>query len=74
MPGPGCDDLNTLILDRFFQLDSSISRQFGSSARLCIAMENMTNARILTARSPVPFVGTPFMIRGGIQFRVGPNK
>lgn len=63
------DDLNQLVLDRYFRLDADLSRSLGESARLFLALENLTDAKIITNRSPVEFIGAPFQIRGGIYFR-----
>lgn len=63
------DDQNHVVLDRFFQLDANISRQIGEAAHIFVSMENLTNAKILVARSPVDFIGAPFAIRAGIAVR-----
>jgi outer membrane receptor protein involved in Fe transport len=64
------DDLNEIILDEFFQLDAHVSRSIGESSQLFVTFENLTGERIVTNRSPVEFLGTPFQIRGGISFRL----
>jgi outer membrane receptor protein involved in Fe transport len=63
------DDRNDVVLDRFFQLDANIARDLGTAARIFVSLENVTDARILTARSPVDFIGTPFLVRGGVLLR-----
>ena len=65
------DDLNEVVLDEFFQLDARVSRSIGETAQLFVTFENLTGERIVTNRSPVEFLGTPFQIRGGISFRLG---
>ena len=67
------DDLNRIVLGRYFQLDSQISRPLGEAAKLFLALENITDAEILVNRSPVDFLGAPFQVRGGllIQFDRG---
>lgn len=64
------DDLNQFVLDRYFQLDAHISRGLGEMASVFLALENMTDARIVVNRSPVDFLATPFQIRGGIYFKL----
>ncbi len=68
------DDLNAIVLNRYFQLDAQLSRGLGESARVFISLENLTDAKILTTRilspRPVDFVGTPFAVRGGIYIRL----
>jgi outer membrane receptor protein involved in Fe transport len=62
------DDLNEVVLDEFFQLDANISRSIGGSAQIFVMFENLTGERIVTNRSPVEFLGTPFQVRGGVSF------
>ncbi|MBI4444625.1 MAG: TonB-dependent receptor [Acidobacteria bacterium] len=64
------DDLNTLLLDDYSQLDLYLARGFGDSMRAFLAMENLTDTRIIVNRSPVDFIGTPFQIRAGIDFQL----
>ncbi|MBI2817884.1 MAG: TonB-dependent receptor [Acidobacteria bacterium] len=64
------DDLNALVLNRYFQLDAEISRWLGESARLFVALENLTDTKIIVSRTPVDFIGTPFVARAGISFRL----
>ena len=68
------DDLNDVVLDRFFQLDASISHDLTAAARIFLSMENITNAKILVGRSPVDSIGTPFMVRGGIFLRLSGGR
>jgi outer membrane receptor protein involved in Fe transport len=65
------DDLNEIVLDEFFQLDANVSRSVGQSAQVFVMFENLTGERIVTNRSPVEFLGTPFQVRGGVSFRLG---
>jgi outer membrane receptor protein involved in Fe transport len=64
------DDRNELVLDRYFRLDAELSRSLGESARLFVALENLTDTTIITNRSPVAFIGAPFQVRGGFYFRL----
>ncbi len=64
------DDLNSLVLDRFFQMDAHLSHSLGDSARLFVSLENVTDAKILVRRTPVEVIGTPFQIRGGVYFQL----
>jgi outer membrane receptor protein involved in Fe transport len=68
------DDLNEVVLDEFFQLDANISRSIGGSAQIFVMFENLTGERIVTNRSPVEFLGTPFQVRGGVSFRLGGDR
>jgi iron complex outermembrane recepter protein len=61
------DDLNSVILPHFFQLDAHVSRSIGEQARIFVAFENLNNAEIITNRSPVDLLGTPFQVRGGLR-------
>ena len=65
------DDLNALVLNRYFQLDANITKSIGESARVFVALENLTDAKIIVTRSPVDFIGTPFMVRGGVFISLG---
>ena len=62
------DDLNSVVLPGFFQLDAHFSRQLGEMALLFVAIENLNAAEIITNRSPVDLLGTPRQVRGGIRF------
>ncbi|MSO19236.1 MAG: TonB-dependent receptor [Acidobacteria bacterium] len=64
------DDLNSVVLPNFFQLDAHVSRGLGEFARLFVAIENLNDAKIITNRSPVDLLGTPFQVRGGIHITI----
>jgi len=68
------DDLNESVLDSFFQIDANVSRAVGESAQVFVMFENLTGERIVTNRSPVEFLGTPFQVRGGVSFRLGGDR
>lgn len=68
------DDLNEVILDEFFQIDANVSRSIGETAQIFVVFENLTGERIVTNRSPVEFLGTPFQVRGGVSFRLGGSR
>ena len=68
------DDRNQLLLEEFFQLDATVSRSLGEAAQLFVTFENLTGERIVTNRSPVEFLGTPFQARGGVSFRLGGDR
>ena len=68
------DDLNEVVLDEFFQVDANISRSIGDMAQIFVMFENLTGERIVTNRSPVEFLGTPFQVRGGVSFRLGGDR
>jgi len=68
------DDLNEIVLNDFFQVDANVSKTVGESAQVFVMFENLTGERIVTNRSPVEFLGTPFQVRGGVSFRLGGNR
>ncbi|MBI4459935.1 MAG: TonB-dependent receptor [Acidobacteria bacterium] len=65
------DDLNQIVLYRYFQLDMQFSQELSQIARLFVSLENLTNSRPLVNRSPVDFLGAPFQARGGLHLRFG---
>jgi outer membrane receptor protein involved in Fe transport len=65
------DDLNELVLNRYFQLDAQLSRALGEFSRFFLAMENLTGAEILVTRTPVDFTGPPFAVRAGVHLQFG---
>jgi outer membrane receptor protein involved in Fe transport len=61
------NDLNTLPLDRFFTVDLMGGRQIRHGVTLFAAIENLANVQYFTALTPVPNLGLPFQVRGGIR-------
>ncbi|HET9695440.1 MAG TPA: TonB-dependent receptor, partial [Terriglobales bacterium] len=63
------DDRNTLSLDPYFNLSTSISHEICSGLTLFAAAENILNSRYAIARTPVTSVAAPVEVRLGIRFQ-----
>jgi outer membrane receptor protein involved in Fe transport len=63
------DDRNTLELDSAWQLDARAGRLVGGGVELFVAGENLLDAEVVVARSPVPAVAPPRTVRAGIRVR-----
>ena len=61
------DDLNQFRLDSFFQLDGYVSKRLHNGVEVFSAIENLTNSRIVIARTPLVNVGPPIYGRIGIR-------
>jgi len=61
------DDRNELELDPAFQLDLFAGYALGGSVLLFATAENVTNAEIVVARSPVPSLAAPRQLRAGLR-------
>ena len=64
------DDLNTLSLDEALLVDLTAGRLIARGLELFAAAENVFDADVVVARTPVPSLGPPRTIRGGIRLRV----
>ncbi len=64
------DDLNTLSLDKALLVDLTAGRLVASGVELFAAAENVFNADVVVARTPVPSVGPPRTLRGGVRVRL----
>ena len=64
------DDRNTLTLDEAVQLDLFAGYELGRGVTLFASAENLFDAEIVAARTPVPSLAPPRLVRGGIRFRV----
>jgi outer membrane receptor protein involved in Fe transport len=62
------DDQNLLPLGRAFSLDAQVSRQIFRRASMFFAVQNLTDDRFNIAETPVPNVGPPITVRGGLRF------
>ncbi len=62
------DDLNTLLLDRYFALDLFVGRSLGHGIDVFAAGENITNRRYDIAKTPTPNIGPPVLTRVGLRF------
>lgn len=65
------NDQNTLILDKYFNMDAYFSRAFGSQLDLFVAGENLTDADIQVAKTPATTLAMPRSVRVGLSFRLG---
>ena len=65
------DDINSFRLPRFFTLDAYASRSFGNMVEVFVAAENMTNAEVEVAKTPVTSLGMPRTVRVGMSMRLG---
>ncbi len=62
------DDQNLFSLEPYFQLDLLASRKLGESISIFVAIENITNSRYSTARTPLRSVSSPINIRAGFRW------
>ncbi|HEX9185891.1 MAG TPA: TonB-dependent receptor, partial [Vicinamibacteria bacterium] len=63
------DDRNRLELDSALQVDAFAGRRIGGSLELFVAAENLLDADIAVARTPVPSLGAPRLVRAGVRLR-----
>ena len=61
------DDINTLLLGRFFAMDILVGRSLGHGVEVFGAIENVTNQRYDIAKTPTPNVGPPILARIGVR-------
>jgi len=63
------DDLNTLVLGRYFVMDVFAGRQFRAGLVGYVALENVLNDRYAVAiASPAQNLGPPILARIGISY------
>lgn len=63
------DDLNTLRLEPYFQLDAFASKRFKENWQIFFAVENIFNSRYSVGRTPVRTVGSPLNFRVGFRWK-----
>ena len=63
------DDRNTLVLGDGLQVDLFTSYELGDRFTLFAAAENLLDAEIVAARTPVPSLAPPRLLRAGIRLR-----
>jgi outer membrane receptor protein involved in Fe transport len=63
------DDLNTLRLEPYFQLDFFAARRFKENAQVFFAVENVFNSRYSVGKTPVRTVSPPVNFRIGIRWK-----
>lgn len=70
------DDLNTLLLKKYFTFDLYLGRSLGHGVEVFAAAENAFNQRYYTALTPVfnhptvPSLGPPILARIGVRYRL----
>lgn len=62
------DDQNQFRLEPFVQIDMFASRRVGKHASVFAALENITNSRYSTGRTPIRTVSPPFNFRAGVRW------
>jgi outer membrane receptor protein involved in Fe transport len=65
------DDQNSLLLRRYFSLDTTVSHAIRPGAELFVAIENLFNQRYDVGRTPVLTVGPPILARAGVRLQFG---
>jgi outer membrane receptor protein involved in Fe transport len=63
------DDRNQLELGPGLQIDLFASRRIGKGLEAFAAAENVLDAEIVVARTPVPSLGAPRLLRAGVRVR-----
>ena len=63
------DDRNTLTLDDALQVDLFAGYALGGRVTLFAAAENLFDAEIVAARTPVPSLAPPRLVRAGVRVR-----
>jgi outer membrane receptor protein involved in Fe transport len=61
------DDRNELALDPAMLVDLSVGRVVAAGVELFAAAENVLDAEVVVARTPVPSLGAPRMLRAGVR-------
>lgn len=64
------DDRNELALDRALLVDLTVGRRVGAGVELFAAAENLFDADVAVARTPVPSLGAPRTLRGGVRLSI----
>ncbi len=62
------DDLNTLRLEPYFQLDGFAARRFRENLQIFVGIENIFNSRYSIGKTPVRTVSSPLNLRVGIRW------
>jgi outer membrane receptor protein involved in Fe transport len=63
------DDRNTLTLDDALQVDLLAAYELGGKVTLFASAENLFDAEIVAARTPVPSLAPPRLLRAGVRVR-----
>lgn len=64
------DDLNQLDLERYFLLGLNLSRPVSERIELFLAADNLLDRAYAIGRTPIPRLGSPRILQGGLQFRL----
>ncbi len=65
------NDLNTLLLHGYFELDAYGQHRVGQHLVAFVSGENLLNRQIEVGKTPILTLGTPRLIRGGIRVNFG---
>ena len=65
------DDQNSLLLRRYFTVDTTVSHTLRAGAELFVAIENLFNRRYDVGRTPVLTIGPPILARAGVRLQFG---
>jgi len=63
------DDLNTLRLEPYFQLDAFAARKFKENAQVFFGVENVFDSRYSVGKTPVRTVSSPINFRIGLRWK-----
>ncbi len=63
------DDLNTLELEPYFQLDVFAAKRFKENLQIFLGLENILNSRYSVGKTPIRTVNSPFNLRIGIRWK-----
>ena len=63
------DDLNALTLEDALQVDLFAGYELGRGVTLFASAENLFDAEIVAARTPVPSLAPPRLVRAGVRVR-----
>lgn len=62
------NDLNTLSLERYIQMDAYAAKKFGESWQVFVGVENIFNSRYSIGRTRVRTLNSPLNVRVGLRF------
>lgn len=62
------DDLNTLLLKKFFVVNLYLGRSLGRGVEVFAAAENLFNQTYYTNLQPIPSLGAPLLARVGLRY------
>ena len=64
------DDRNSMVLERFFLLGASVRKPLGESLEIFLAVENLLDRDYVVRLTPLPSLGIPRLVYGGVQLRL----